>query len=121
MNHVPTIAIVDDDDGVRTSLSSLVRSLGYQVRAYASAPAFLATLGEGDPDCLVSDIQMSPMTGEELQAALIAAERHFPMIFMTAFSTDAIRARMLAAGACAWLEKPVDGDIMARCLADALD
>ncbi|OZI43659.1 hypothetical protein CEK29_10985 [Bordetella genomosp. 5] len=121
MNHVPTIAIVDDDDGVRTSLSSLIRSLGYRVRAYASAPAFLASLDEGYPDCLVSDIQMAPMTGEALQAALIAADCRFPMIFMTAFSTEAIRSRMLASGARAWLEKPVDGDIMARCLADALD
>ncbi|MDQ8031892.1 hypothetical protein CEG14_09640 [Bordetella genomosp. 1] len=120
MNHVPTIAIIDDDDGVRTALSSLVRSLGYQVRAYASAPDFLGDATLREPDCLVSDIQMAPMSGDELQRALNAAGRHFPMIFMTAFSTDAMRRRILEGGARAYLEKPVDGGTMARCLAEAL-
>ena len=41
MNHIPTIAVVDDDDGVRIALSSLLRSLGYEVRAYGSGPEFL--------------------------------------------------------------------------------
>jgi FixJ family two-component response regulator len=119
MTRSPTIAIVDDDDGVRTSLSSLVRSLGYEVRTYASVPAFLDD-DSPDPDCMITDVQMAPMTGDQLQAALIAAGRHFPMIFMTAFATDALRHRVLTAGALACLDKPVDGAAMARCLDAAL-
>ncbi|AMJ61014.1 response regulator transcription factor [Bosea sp. PAMC 26642] len=121
MTGSPTIAIIDDDDGVRTSLASLVRSLGYDVRSYASAPAFLNDREIGDPDCMISDIQMPQMTGDELQAELIAAGRSFPMIFMTAFPTEATRSRVMAAGACAYLDKPADGDAIARYLAAALD
>jgi FixJ family two-component response regulator len=120
MNHTPTIAIVDDDDGVRTALSSLLRSLGYEVRAYCSGPEFLNDARAGEPDCMITDVQMAPMTGDQLQAALIAAGRRFPLIFMTAFPTEAARQRLLALGACAYLDKPVDGAAMARCVADAL-
>lgn len=120
MNHIPTIAVVDDDDGVRIALSSLLRSLGYEVRAYGSAPEFLNDPRAGDPDCMITDVQMAPMTGDQLQAALIAAGRRFPLIFMTAFPTEAARQRLLALGACAYLDKPVDGEAMARCVADAL-
>ncbi|QEL26958.1 response regulator (plasmid) [Bosea sp. F3-2] len=121
MNRSVTIAIVEDDDGVRTSLVSLIRSLGYEVRSYGSAPAFLNDREVGDPDCMITDIQMPQMTGDQLQAELIAAGRRFPMIFMTAFSTEATRNRVMAAGASAYLDKPVDGDTIARCLAAALE
>lgn len=121
MKHPPIIAILDDDEGVRTSLTSLVRSLGYDVRSYGSAPEFLSDQHAGDPDCMISDIQMPQMTGDQLQAELIAAGRIFPMIFMTAFPTQATRDRVMAAGACAFLDKPADGDAIARHLAVALE
>ncbi|MFF7399939.1 response regulator transcription factor [Achromobacter sp. NPDC008082] len=120
MNHASTIAIVDDDDGVRVSLSSLVRSLGYAVRTYGSAHEFLHDPDVGTPVCLIADIQMPLMTGDQLQAALLAAGRRLPMIFMTAFPTEAMRRRVMDAGACAYLEKPVDADAIARCLAAAM-
>lgn len=120
MNRSPTIAIVDDDDGVRVSLSSLVRSLGYVVRTYASAPEFLNDRDVGNPDCMITDVQMAPMTGDQLQAELIAAGRVFPMIFMTAFPTEIMRKRVMAAGAHAYLDKPVCGDLIARFLAAAI-
>jgi FixJ family two-component response regulator len=121
MNRSPTVAIVDDDDGVRISLSSLVRSLGYEVRTYASAPAFLADRALGDPDCMITDVQIAPMNGDQLQAELIAAGRIFPMIFMTAFPTDAMRNRVMAAGALAYLDKPVCGELIARFLSAAVE
>lgn len=120
MNRIPTIAIVDDDSGVRMSLSSLIRSLGYDVRTYASAAKFLNDRESGDPDCVITDMQMPQMTGEQLQAELISAGRMLPMIFMTAFPAQATRNRVMAAGACAFLDKPVDGNAIASILAAAL-
>jgi FixJ family two-component response regulator len=120
MQHIPTVAVVDDDDGVRSSLSSLIRSLGYEARSYASAPDFLGDRESRDPDCMITDIQMPEMTGDQLQAVLIAAGRRFPMIFMTAFPMSATRDRVMAAGACAFLDKPVEPDTIANHLAAAL-
>ena len=123
MKRAPMIAILDDDEGVRTSLSSLVRSLGHDVCTYASAAAFLADAGAGagDPDCLITDMQMPGMTGAQLLDALVVNARRFPVIVMTAFPSDAVRERVLAAGALAYLVKPMDGPTVARCIAAALD
>jgi FixJ family two-component response regulator len=120
MTHDPTIAVLDDDEGVRISLTSLIRSLGYQVRCYASPLEFLDDRAAGEPDCMISDIQMPEMSGDQLQAQLIAAGRNFPIIFMTAFPTPATRDRVLAAGAQAFLDKPVSGDTIAHHLETAL-
>ena len=80
------IAIVDDDDGVRQSLSSLVRALGYEVRTYVCAADFLADACD-PPDCLLTDVQMPQMDGDQLQAELLARGCRFPMIFMPAVPT----------------------------------
>lgn len=120
MNRPATIAILDDDPGVREALASFVRSLGHAARAYGSGEAFLAA-AEADPDCLITDIQMPGLSGDALQARLIASGRPVPMIFMTAFPRAAVRARVLEAGAAGFLEKPVDCDEIARLLAVILD
>ena len=121
MNRAPKIAIVDDDEGVRLSLSSLVRSLGYDVRTYGSASEFLDDHDIGDPDCMITDMQMPRMTGEQLQTRLNAAARTFPIVFITAFPTEAARHRVVANESCAYLVKPVDGTTIAHCLAAALE
>ena len=120
MSRIPTVAIVDDDGGVRTSLTSLVRSLGYEVRTYISALDFLDDKRSPDPDCMIADIQMPQMTGDQLQAVLTSSGRSFPIIFMTAFPSDTVRDRVMAAGARDYLEKPADSDAIARRLADLL-
>ena len=118
MHQTPVIAIVDDDEAVRTSLASLVRSLGYDVRIYGSGPDFLQD--SLDPACMIADIQMPAMSGDELQARLLASDRCFPIIFMTAFPTEPIRARVMEAGAHSYLSKPATGDEIIRCLEEAL-
>lgn len=119
MSSISTIAIVDDDEGVRSSLASLLRSFGYETRSYESALKFLDDTS-GDPECMITDIQMPGMNGDDLQAELIARGRLFPMIFMTAFPTEATRARVMASGAIAYLDKPADGDAVARSVELAL-
>ena len=119
MANTPVIAIVDDDEAVRTSLASLVRSIGYEASTYESGIDFLNRQSE-DPSCMIVDVQMPVMTGDELQARLIEAGRRFPIIFMTAFPTDAVRQRVLAAGAHCCLSKPTGGDEIIRCLEEAM-
>ena len=78
MAKTPVIAIVDDDEGVRASLASLVRSLGYEAHAYESGVAFLREPAGEDPACMIADVQMPVIPGDELQARLVASGRHFP-------------------------------------------
>ena len=120
MAKTPVIAIVDDDEGVRASLASLVRSIGYEARAYESGVDFLRRAPGDDPACMIADVQMPVITGDELQARLIAAGRHFPIIFMTAFPSEIVRQRVMAAGAHCYLGKPSSGDEIIRRLEEAL-
>ncbi len=120
MAEVPVIAIVDDDEGVRTTLSSLVRSLGYEARTYESGIDFLQQPPGEDPACMIADIQMPLMTGDELQARLVASGRRFPIIFMTAFPTEPVRQRVIAAGAHCYLDKPAAGSEIIHHLEEAL-
>ena len=120
MAKTPVIAIVDDDEGVRTSLASLVRSLGYEADPYESSVDFLRHAPGNDPACMIADVQMPVVTGDELQAQLIAAGRRFPIIFMTAFPSEPVRQRVMAAGAHSYLGKPSSGEEIIRCLEAAL-
>jgi len=114
------VAIVDDDEGVRASLASRGRSVGYEAQAYESGMDFLRQAPGDDPACMIADVQMPVITGDELQAQLVAAGRHFPIIFMTAFPSETVRQRVMAAGAHCYLGKPSSGDEIIRCLEDAL-
>ena len=117
---MPLVSIVDDDESVRTAMSSLVRSLGYEACVFASAEAFLASPRLQDTACLIADIQMPGMSGLDLQSALHARRRHIPIIFITAFPEERIRKRAEAAGAVGFFSKPVDGHVIIGCLESAL-
>jgi len=63
---------------------------------------------------------MPVIAGDELQAQLYASGRHFPIILMTAFPTESVRQRVMAAGARCYLDKPSSGEEIIRCLEEAL-
>ncbi|MDH2386087.1 response regulator [Bradyrhizobium sp. CER78] len=114
------ISIIDDDISVRTATHNLVRSLGYAVETYASAEEFLHSPRLNETSCVITDVRMPAMSGLDLQSHLIANGRHFPFIFITAFSVENDRARALKAGAVCFLIKPFDGDVLIKCLDTAL-
>jgi FixJ family two-component response regulator len=113
------IAIVDDDEGVRIALQSLVRAEGHNVFTFRSAEDFLNSEKLHDTLCLITDLQMPGLTGIELQDRLIAAGYRIPIIFLTAHPSDEIRARGMKAGAVAFLEKPVDAHRLMACIDSA--
>jgi len=100
------VCLVDDDQSVRESLAGLLRSVGLQVRVFASAEEFLRVVGELAPACLILDVTMPGMTGADLQERLLAEEQKVPIIFITARTESALRARVLELGAVAYLVKP---------------
>jgi FixJ family two-component response regulator len=116
----PVISIIDDDESVREATKSLVRSLGYDATTFTSAEEYLQSAHAQDSSCLITDVHMSGMTGADLQERLLAEGNHTPMIFMTAFSEEKIRSRVLAAGALGFLSKPFDDERLIECLDKAL-
>ena len=106
MPRVPLIAIVDDDDALRNSLDNLIRSVGFRAEGFASAEAFLQSQRAPETACLILDVRMTGMNGLALQRQLETANWHIPIIFVTAYVEDDVRARALAAGTVAFLSKP---------------
>jgi FixJ family two-component response regulator len=115
-----TIAVVDDDDFVRSAMESLVRSLGMRVATFSSAEAFLQSPCLDEADCLITDLQMPGISGLELQQRLLAQGRHMPVIILTAFPDERLRLQAERAGAVGFFAKPCDGQAMVDCLDAAL-
>lgn len=114
------VAIVDDDDSVRTALKDLMDEAGIEAFACASAEEFLTSGNKRDTVCLVTDIRMPGMSGLELQSRLIADHRKIPIIFLTAHGDEDIRLKALRAGAVEFMAKPFDDEALLRCVRTAL-
>jgi FixJ family two-component response regulator len=109
LSQPPVVSIIDDDASVRAATSRLVRSLGYVAYTFSSAEEFLKSPQIDTTSCVIADVQMPHMNGLQLQDLLRSQDRHLPIIFITAFPEESIRARALHAGAVCFLSKPVDG------------
>ena len=102
------VAIVDDDSAVRKALARLLCASAIEARTFSSGREFLDSLPSGTPDCLIVDLQMPEMTGLELQLELARTGARLPTIVITAHNDAGLRERCLAAGAAAYLLKPLD-------------
>jgi FixJ family two-component response regulator len=115
------VAVVEDDDSVREATKHLLRLLGYATAGFASAEEFLKSGRVGDTACLIADVHLPGMSGVELQSRLISDGRRMPVISVTAFPEEAIRARVLRDGALCYLTKPLREEALIACLERALD
>ena len=116
----PLVSIIDDDVWARTGIGELVRSLGYTVSTFESAEDFLVSDCVENSACVITDLQMSNMTGLELQRQLRALGHGMPIIFITAFPSEAHRAQAIEAEVTGFLTKPLDGRSLIECLSRAI-
>jgi FixJ family two-component response regulator len=107
MNTQPCIFIVDDDFAVRDSLKLIMETAGLDYQAFDSAEHFLEDYCPGKSGCLLLDINMPGMNGDELQTELIRRNIHLPIIFLTAYGDIPMTVRTIKAGAADFLTKPV--------------
>ncbi len=105
---MPYIAIVDDEEPVRKALKRLLSASGLDAEAYASGKDFLEASALRRPDCLVLDLHMPGMSGLQVLQALRSAAAALPTIVITAYDEPHTREQCLAAGASAYLRKPLD-------------
>jgi FixJ family two-component response regulator len=114
------ISIVDDDASVRAATDNLLSSHGYLVRTFASAEEFLQSSSLHDCTCVVADVQMPGMSGLELLTYMRAQGYLTPVIFITAFPEESVRASALKAGAICFLAKPFAAPALIDCVETAL-
>lgn len=115
------VAIVDDDDSMRSALLGLLKVLGLEARAFASGEEFLKSGQQHQTACLITDIRMPGMSGLELQAKLNAERCRIPTIFITAHGDAKMRMQALRAGAVEFLAKPFDDEALLTSVRAALE
>jgi FixJ family two-component response regulator len=102
------IYIVDDDDDVRLGFARLIRSVGGNARAYASAEKFLEELADDGQGCVLLDLTMPRVTGHHVLARLKQFGSRLPVIVISARDDEVTRAMVRELGAKMFLRKPVD-------------
>jgi FixJ family two-component response regulator len=115
------VAIVDDDESIRSALRGLMEEAGLPVRSFASAEEFLESGETRETVCLIADIRMPGMSGLELQARLNADHCRIPIVFITAHGDEKMRMRALRAGAVEFLAKPFDEETLLHCVRAAVE
>jgi FixJ family two-component response regulator len=116
LTTVPTIAIIDDDDSIRTGLHFLLTSLGYSAYTFGSAADFLQSEQLYNASCVITDVRMPVMSGIQLQAHLRSTGYKVPFIFITAVPEESVRRQAFNDGAIGFLNKPVDDQALVACL-----
>jgi FixJ family two-component response regulator len=114
MSEIPLIAVVDDDEAIREALQSLLRSVGFRAKIFASAEDFWHAGQLQATACLIVDVRMPRISGLEFQRQLATAHCPMPIIFITAHGDEEMRAQALRAGAVAFLDKPFSDEVLLR-------
>jgi FixJ family two-component response regulator len=115
------VAIVDDDDSMRSALAGLLKAVGLPTQAFASAEEFIKSGQQHQTACLIADIRMPGMSGLELQAHLNAERCRIPTIFITAHGDAKMRMQALREGAVEFLAKPFDDEALLDSVRAALE
>jgi FixJ family two-component response regulator len=110
------IAVVDDDESVRSATVDLLLSLGFACEAFESAEAYLKSDAGNRMSCLILDVGMPGLGGLELQQLLTDQGSLVPIIFITSFPSGRVRRQAIKGGAICYLPKPYSDDELLRCI-----
>src|SRR5262252_5499149 len=101
------VAVVDDEQSVRTALGRLIRTAGFVVETFASGAEFMHSVHRQKPQCVVLDLRMPGTNGFDVLKALQGVVPRIPIVIITGDDSAASRERTLRMGALAYLRKPV--------------
>lgn len=108
-----TVVVIDDDPGVRDSISSLVRSVGFRAETMASVDEFLQAGRPDSPSCLVLDVRLPDRSGLDLQRELADRRIRLPIVFITGHGDIPMSVQAMKAVAIEFLPKPFrDQDLL---------
>jgi two-component system, LuxR family, response regulator FixJ len=118
--ELQTVYIIDDDAGVRDSVSELVESVGLKAQTYSSGRAFLDAIKPQSPGCLVLDIRMPEMGGLALMDKFKELGYTIPVIILTGHADVSLAVRAMKAGAVNLIQKPYHEQTLLDSINDAL-
>jgi FixJ family two-component response regulator len=114
------VLVIEDDEGMREAIESLLDTVGYATSSYASAEALIAAGTPEDARCIVSDVRLPAMSGLDLITELRARGARLPVILVTAHDSPAQRGEAGRRGAAAYLPKPFAGGALLAAIENAM-
>ena len=117
---MPFIAVVDDEEPIRKALKRLLRAAGLEAEAYASGQEFLEGAAKRPPDCVLLDLHMPSMSGEQVLRQIRRMAASPPVVVITAHDSPETSEQCFAAGAVAYLRKPLDDRLLLNAISAAL-
>lgn len=116
-----TIFVVEDDESMRQSLSSILRSVGYKVELFESGYAFMSRAKQGLNGCIILDVRLPGPSGLEIQRRLVEAGVSAPVIFITGHGDISMAVEAMKANAVEFLTKPFRAQSLLDAISEALD
>ena len=113
------VCVIDDDEQVRASLDSLLRSAGYAARTFATPEEFLDSVD--DADCLLLDVRLKNADGLAFQEELLASEAMVPVVLMSGYGDIPMSVRGMKAGAINFLTKPFNDQEIVAAVREAVE
>jgi FixJ family two-component response regulator len=108
---IRTVAVIDDDRRVLTSLENLLVSGGYGARVYESALDFFSD-GYAGLVCVITDLGMRPVDGIQVLDRTVHSDAATPVIVITGKPSGHTEDYYLQTGALCFFRKPIDGDAL---------
>jgi FixJ family two-component response regulator len=115
------VAIIDDDQSVRSSLARAIKTAGIEVASFSSAREFLDDPCLDEIDCAVTDVRMPGLDGLVLQEMLAQTQPHLSLVFITGQGDIPMGIRAMKKGAVDFLEKPVDRNALLEAVRHAAE
>lgn len=115
------VVLIDDDDAVLQSLRLLLQHRGLTVRCFYSVESFLEQAGDGEFDCVISDVRLPGMSGIDLQRELRRSRPGIPLILITGHGDVDMAVAAIKQGAVDFIEKPFDDDRLVTSITGAIE
>jgi FixJ family two-component response regulator len=100
------ISIIDDDQSMSRMLFRVITAAGFDVLSFGTAEEFLACGTVAYSSCLILDMNLPGMSGADLQRHLADSGEDIPIIFISGQADEAMKKRVLEAGATGFFSKP---------------
>lgn len=107
-----TVYVIDDDTSIRQFVAILGKSVGLEVKTFASPLDFLEAYDGRRPGCILLDLIMPGIGGLEAQQRFAEARIELPVILLSGYGDIASAVRGIKAGAAEFLEKPVSRQVL---------
>ena len=116
-----TIAIVDDDPGLRRALARLLSTFDFHTETFESAAEFLLAVETSKLACIIVDINLGSTSGLELVRQLHTRGLEFPVVFISGVEDETVTRRAIELGCIAFLRKPFAAHLLIEAIEKATD